>query len=503
MRKFGFYVIIVSFFLTGCMLGPNFHPPSPVGVHHYVNSPVLSKTTSEPAAGLSGKSQHFRWGKDVPADWWHLFHSKPINALVLMGLAHNPTVASAQAALKVAQENLNAQIGASLYPAVNALLFAERQRFSTASLGVGQTVNDVFNLYNASASVSYTLDIFGGLRRQIEALGAQVDYQQFLLEGTYLSLTANIVTTAITIASLQAQIAATYGLIYSQDRVLDIVTRQFHIGGASKADVLSQQTVLAQTRATLPPLQQQRAQKLHALSALIGEMPQDCPLPELVLDALTLPQDIPMSLPSLLARQRPDVRASEALLHAASAQIGVATANLFPQVTLTGNYGWQSLVLSRLFNPNAVYWAMMASLAQPIFAGGSLLAKRRAALANYRQALFQYHQTVLQAFQNVADSLRALEHDAQELKVQMHAEVASRGALRLVQQQYQLGGANYVALLNAQKQYQQSRIGRIKAQAARFADTAALFQALGGGWWDRKLCPQGPYCASLPEGAGT
>lgn len=478
-------------FLSGCMVGPNFHSPNPPQTKSYTEAPAPTKTISIPHAGKAGKAQHFNLCQDIPAKWWTLFHSPELNNLICMGLANSPTLAAAKAALRQAQENLNAQIGASLLPSINGQLTGERQRFSNDTFG-GSSVSggtsgpSLFNLFNASVNVSYTLDIFGGARREIEALCAQVHYEFFELEAAYLALTSNIVTTAITIASLRAQIEATQQLIQAQKNQLEIVNKQFSLGGVSKADVFSQEALLGQTRATLPPLQQNLVQNLHALSVLIGELPSENHLPKFDLNKLTLPTQLPISFPSRLVKQRPDIRASEALLHAASAQIGVATANLFPQFTLTGSYGWESNVFSRLIRPSNVVWNYGAQILQPIFQGGSLLAKRRAAIDAYKQALAQYSQVVLQGFQNVADSLRALEHDAKTFQAEMQAEEAARNALILTQKQFQLGGVSYLNLLNTQRQYQQANISRIQAQAARYTDTVALFQALGGGWWQCK-----------------
>jgi NodT family efflux transporter outer membrane factor (OMF) lipoprotein len=335
--------------------------------------------------------------------------------------------------------------------------------------------------------VTYTLDMFGGARREIQSLRDQVDYQQFQLEATYLSLTSNIVTTAITAASFRAQIQATNELIKSQQQQLTIVERQFQVGGASRADVFTQQSQLAQTRATLPPLEQSLAQANHSLSELVGELPSEDHIPKFNLARLNLPSQLPISVPSLLVRQRPDVRASEALLAAASEQIGVATANLYPQISLNGNYGWSNTSTGTLFSPANKVWSFGGSLLQPVFNGGSLRAKKRAAVDAYEQAEAQYRQTVLQAFQNVADTLRALQHDAETLRAQKEAEIASHRSLILTEKQFHLGGVSYLSLLTAERQYQQSRIGRIQAEAARYNDTAALFQALGGGWWNRHI----------------
>lgn len=472
-------------FLTGCMVGPDFHSPKAPQTTRYTETALPKKTVSTQGIGNGGKSQHYMMGKNIPAEWWRLFHSKEINALIEQGIQNSPNLAAAEAALRVAQETLNAQIGTSLYPQVNLKLGAQRTRTSAASI-TGNTAANIFDLYNASIPVSYTLDTFGGLRREIQSLRDQVDYQQFQLEAAYLSLTANIVTTAVTAASLQAQIDATYQIIKIQSDQLKIIQGQFNIGGVSRANVLSQQAELAQTTASLPPLKQQLAQAHHALAVLVGVLPSEIRIPKIDLDKLYLPAQIPVSLPSELVRQRPDIRASEALLAAASEQIGVATANLLPQITLSGTLGWLNTSPSNLFAEHNQIWNFGGSLLQPIFNGGALQATRRGAIDSYQQAAAQYRQTVLQAFQNVADALRALQHDAEALRSQRDAEVASRRSMMLTTEQFRLGGVNYVTLLTANQQYQLARLSRIQAQATRYNDTAALFQALGGGWWNRQ-----------------
>jgi NodT family efflux transporter outer membrane factor (OMF) lipoprotein len=479
--------ILSATILTGCMVGPDFHtPPPPLTTQ--TKLALLKKTVRIHGAKTAGQSQRFIIGQNIDAAWWYLFHSRILNSLIATGLANNPNLTAAYAALRQAQENYRAQIGNSLLPAFDAQLSGQRQLFSGASFGGGLASN-IFNLFNANVSVSYVLDILGGARRQIEALRAQIDYQQFELIAAYLSLTANIVTTSVTIASLQEQILTTRALIQTEEEQLAIMRKQFTLGGLSQSDVLLQETLVFQTRASLPPLEKNLSQNRHALLALIGFYPGGS-LPNIRLNALSLPSKLPVSLPSKLVRQRPDVRAAEALLHVASAQIGVATANLLPQITLSGSYGWQSIIPATLFKASTNVWSIASQLSQPIFHGGALLAQRRAAIAAYDQALAQYRQTVLQAFQNVADSLRAIETDARALKAQTAAETSAYRVLALTKKQYRLGGVSYLTLLNAQQQYQQTMINRIQAQAARYNDTAALFQALGGGWWNRTWCVQ-------------
>jgi NodT family efflux transporter outer membrane factor (OMF) lipoprotein len=466
--------------MAGCAVGPNFHRPAPPATPSYTARPLPPKTAS--AKGPGGNSQQFIYGEDIPAQWWALFQCPALNYLIDLGLANSPNLAAAQAALREAKANLWVGIGSGLFPLITGQFYAEREQFSGNTFG--QPGTNLFSLYNAQINVSYTLDVFGGIRRQIEALGAQVDYAQFELTATYLALTANIVTTAIAEASLAAQIAATRELIAAQENILNIISQQFQLGGVSQTNVLTQQTLVAQTIATLPGLEKNLAQTRHALAVLVGFLPSDVQLPEIDLNQLKLPGELPISIPSRLVAQRPDVRAAEALMHVASAQIGVATANLLPQFTLTGYYGTTANELSHLFTKNSYIWALEGEVMQTIFNGGALIAKRKAAIDAFQQAAAQYRETVLQAFQNVADALRALQFDALALRAQSQAETAARRTLTLTRGQYKLGGVSYLSLLNAQYQYEQTHIARIQAQAQRFTDTAALFQALGGGWWN-------------------
>lgn len=471
-----FLFLSLGMMTTSCMVGPDFHSPSAPQVNAYTKSPLPLKT--------AGKAQFFIAGETIPAAWWYLFRSPALNALIEQGIANSPNLASAMAALKQSQEIANTQIGNAYFPAVDGGFSGSRQRAGSSNANAGNT-HSIFNLVNASVNVSYTLDIFGGARRQTEALMAQVDYQQFQLIAAYLTLTSNIVTTAVTAASLQEQIRATKGIIASQEKQLAMMNKQFELGGLSRENTLAQEALLEASRASLPPLEKSLSQSRHRLSVLVGDFPNK-PLPVIYLSVLNLPAILPVSLPSNLVRQRPDIRASEALLHAASANVGVKTANLLPQITLTGTYGFESTSLSTLFNSSNKIWSMAGALTQPLFHGGALLADRRAAVAAFNQAAGEYRETVLQAFQNVADTLRALETDARTLQAQKKAEWASRRQLTLLQKQYRLGGVSSFDLLVAQQQYQQIQINRIQAEAARYTDTAALFQALGGGWWNCK-----------------
>ncbi len=467
--------------LTGCAVGPNFQPPAAPSTKTYTERALPPET--EKAPGPGGAAQRFTHGKDIPGQWWTLFHSEMLDRLIRRALARSPTLAAARATLRQAMEARRAQFGA-LFPRVDAGLSATREKITGASFGQ-DTVIPEFSLFHASLDITYALDIFGGTRRQLEALQSQIDYQRFQLEGAHLTLTSNIVSTAVQEASLRSQIRSTREILTLQEEQLAIIEKQFELGGVAAADVLAQKAQVSQTRAALPPLQKQLAQTRHLLAVLSGSTPGEAELPEFELDGFVLPQELPVSLPSSLVRQRPDILASEALLHAASAQVGVATANLYPQITLTGSYGSEATGIGKLFGTGSTVWNFGAGLLQPIFHGGTLTAQRRAAVAAYEQALAQYRVTVLQAFQNVADVLRALEADAGTLKAQKDTETAAFDSLDLTKKQFRLGGVSYLSLLNAQRQYQQARISLVQARSARFADTAALFQALGGGWWNR------------------
>jgi NodT family efflux transporter outer membrane factor (OMF) lipoprotein len=477
-------VLLLGLLLAGCAAGPDFKTPeAPVksNAYTYTASPLMHATVA--SEGKAGESQKFISGQDIPAQWWQVFHSEDLDKLIREALARSPNLASAQAALRQAQEGYNAQAGSALYPGVTGNLGAQREHASAVSTGIpGGTI---LNLYNASVSVSYNVDVFGATRRGLEATQAGVDAQKFQVEATYLALTANLVTTAIREASLRAQITATNEIIEAQSKQLTVMEQQFKLGSLPKANLLSQKTLLAQTLASLPALTKSLEQTRNQLAVYAGKLPGDADLPQFNLDTFQLPVDLPVSVPSALLRQRPDIRVSEAQLHQASAQVGVATANQYPQFSLTGSYGYTSPQSGSLFNNSMSFWSFGGGLVAPLFDAGSLSAKKRAAVAAYDLANAQYRATVLAAFQNVGDSLRALEFDAQSLKQQAAAEALAKETLDLTTKQYQLGAVNSLALLDAKRTYQSAKISLVQAQASRYADTAALFQALGGGWWNR------------------
>jgi NodT family efflux transporter outer membrane factor (OMF) lipoprotein len=479
----GLHAALVAATLAGCAVGPDYRRPAPPAIASYTAEALPVGTTSAP--GVGGTEQRFVSGGEIPARWWELFRSQSLDRWIREGLANSPTLGAAESALRRAQEIRRARSG-DLLPSVDGSVSASRQKSSGASFGQPNLPINPFTLYNASVNVSYTLDLFGKTRRDLEALQAQVDYQGFQLEGASLTLTSNIVTAAFQEASLREQLQATRDILATQEELLALVEKQFELGGVAKTDVLAQRASLAQTRATLPPLEKQFAQTRHLLAVLAGRFPGDtADLPEFDLKDFHLPEEIPVSLPSSLARQRPDIRSAEEVLHAASAAVGVATANLYPQVTLSGQYGTTATRIGDLFGPGSAVWGFGAGLLQPIFHGGALKASRRAEVAGFDQAAAQYRETVLQAFREVADVLRALEYDAMTLKAQSDAEAAARDTLDIATKQVRFGATSYLSLLNAQRQYHLARILLVQAQALRFADTAALFQALGGGWWNR------------------
>ncbi len=468
--------------LGACAVGPDFKRPEGPQSERYTAEPLPPQTVA--SEGASGAAQTYVPSGDIPAQWWTLFRSAQLNALVEQALKGSPDVAAAQAALRQAHENLLAQQGA-LLPQIDANASATRQKISGASFGQPQASSLIYSLFNATANVSYTLDIWGGVRRGIEAQRAQAEYENFQLEATYLALSANVVTTAIQEASLRAQIEATEEIIAADRKQLDTVQRQLALGGVSRLDVLTQQTELAHQMASLPPLMKQLQQNRDLLAVLLGQTPEAPLAAQFQLDDLKLPESLPVSVPAQLVEQRPDVRAREALLHQASAEIGVATANMLPQLTLTGEYGGTSTKLSDVFKSSSNVWSAGAGLTQPIFHGGELLHKKRAAVAAYDQAAAEYRGTVLTAMRNVADALYALNADAEELHEQDLAAEAAAATLKVSRARYAAGSISSLDLLVVTRTYQQARIAQLQAQAARYADTAALFQALGGGWWNR------------------
>lgn len=479
-RRRAFLLAILAFTLAGCAAGPDFKPPAPPRANGYLphapGATVAADTTG-------GEAQTFEVGGDIPGDWWTLFHSPALSALVAQALKNNHDLKAAQAALRVAHEDVLAQRG-SFVPAVSAGFNASRQKDPSSALAPVPSNNAyLYSLFTPQLSISYTPDLFGLNRRTRESLQAQEQAARFQMIAAWTTLTSNVVVTAVQEASLREQVQATRELVALEKKSLALLQLRFEKGDASKLDVAAQQSQLAQTESGLPALVKQLAATRHALAVLVGAFPDQAPAESLTLADLHLPKNLPVSLPSKLVAQRPDVRQARANLHAASATIGIAAAQRLPSLDLTANAGSTALAISKVFTSGTGFWGVAASLTAPIFEGGQLMHQERAAKAAYVEAAEQYRGTVLTAFQNVADTLVALDQDARALQAASQAERAAKTTLDLSQLQLKHGYIGTFELLAAQQSYQQARIALFEADASRFADTAALYQALGGGWW--------------------
>jgi NodT family efflux transporter outer membrane factor (OMF) lipoprotein len=466
---------LLAFVLAGCAVGPDFSAPVTSDITTYDSTSTPNKTSDD--------AQTITLGGDIPAEWWNLFHSESLNRLIDQAIKNNPDLKTAEASLRIAEDNLAAG-DAALFPVISGNFSQTRQKTSSAS-------NDNFfpgftySLYNASVGVSYGLDLFGGTRRQIEELQAQRDEIGFEREATYLTLTSNVVTASIQEASLRDQIEAAHEIISDQEKVLAILRARFDSGAVAKSAVLEQQATLATTKTTLPPLEHQLVVTRHLLSVLIGQMPANEPQAKFTLSDLTLPMDVPLTIPSRLVEQRPDVKEAEENLHAASAAIGVAVAARLPEITLTADAGSAANAIGKLFTPGGGFWSFGSSAAVTIFDAGALADQEDAARAAYDAEAAQYRKTVLGAFQNVADTLHALQSASDSLNARIEAEKAASDSLSLLQSQFKAGAVTMADLLNAEQTEQQAKAALVQARAQRYADTAALFAALGGGWWNR------------------
>jgi NodT family efflux transporter outer membrane factor (OMF) lipoprotein len=487
---------------AGCAVGPRYHRPQAPANAGYAPSPLPQASASAPGASApiaGGEAQQLISGRDIPFAWWELFQSPALNALVERALRANPTIAAAQAALVQAQELVYAQRG-FFFPTFDANYNFERQKIAgnltidnaPGSEGNGDNLNPptgvkplFYDFHTAQLTVGFVPDVFGGNWRQMESLAAQRDAQRFALEATYITLASNVVAAAIQEASLRAQIEATRQIIAAEEKSLQILRDQLRLGYAMRMDVAAQETALAQAEAALPPAQKQFEQTRDLIRALVGNLPNQ-EIPETFeLDALQLPPELPLSLPAKIIEQRPDVRAAEAQLHAANAQVGVAIAAMLPQFSITGAYGGNADQFAWMFRKGGPFWSLVGNASQPLFEGGTLLHRKRAADDALKQAAAQYQSSVLTAYQNVADTLHASLSDAVALAANVREENAARVTYDLTRRQMDVGYVNYLTLLNAETTYQQALVQRVQAQAMRYGDTVALFQALGGGWWNR------------------
>jgi NodT family efflux transporter outer membrane factor (OMF) lipoprotein len=495
--------VFVPLLLAGCAVGPNFKKPAAPEGAGFSPKPLPNPTAS--SSPVAGGAQRFLSGQDIPFDWWKAFQCPELNTLIDKALRANPSITSAKAALRQAQELVYAQQG-YFYPTIGADYNVQRQQLA-GNLGgnspgiqgngtVIQTYQNpagpapfngpvTFTFHTAEVTVGYTLDVFGENRRQVESLAAQAALQRFELDAAYITLASSVVAAAIQEASTRAQIAATENIIDANLRSLQALSNQRKSGYASDLDVAAQETALAQIQQTLPPLKKQLEQIRDLIRALIGNLPNQEVEETFQLSSLHLPEDLPLSLPSTIIKQRPDVRAAEEQMRSANAQVGAAIANRLPQFSPSGAYGGTASKFTEMFYTGGPFWNLAGNVSQTLFAGGTLLHRQRAANQALLQAAAQYRSTVIGAFQNVADTLHALVFDADTLKAAARSEQSAKHSLDLATRQFQVGYINYLTLLSAEEAYNQAVIAVVQAQANRYADTAALFQALGGGWWNR------------------
>jgi NodT family efflux transporter outer membrane factor (OMF) lipoprotein len=462
---------------SACTVGPDFSRPAAPTQHGYVRDALPNTVEAQ------GQTQRLSTGADVTANWWRLFRNPSMDALVQQAVAHNMTLRAAEARLRQSQHLLLAGYGV-FYPQLDARVEASRQRNSAVQQGL-TTTDSIFNLLTLSGTIRYTLDLFGGARRAIEELQAQVDQQTWLMQATYLTLTANVVNAAIARAAYVAQIEATEQLIDLQLQQLRSTDAQVRGGTVPYSATLSLKSLIAVNQAQLPALKQKVSQAEHLLATLEGVAPSQISLPEIRLSELVLPEDLPVSLPSELVRQRPDILAAEAQLHQTSAAIGVATAAMLPSFSLTGTYGTAGSSPHSLFADAGRLWSIGHSVDIPLLQGGRLWFGRKAAIDAYQQASANYRQVVLESFAQVADVLKALEFDAMALQKQAEAQTSAQEALRLLQANYRSGLVTYLDVLVADVQLHQVNIAYLQVLAQRYQDTVGLFVALGGGWWNR------------------
>ncbi|GJD42513.1 Antibiotic efflux pump outer membrane protein ArpC [Methylobacterium cerastii] len=480
--------LAASLSLSACAVGPNYIAPEDPPVARYTKEPLANPSAADKVATRQGGSadQSFVSGADIPGQWWTLFRSKALNRLVEEALANNPNLEAAQASLRIAQQNVLAQKG-TLYPSLSAnpqALGARAPGLDLQSPLQNQN-NYLYSLYTPQVTVAFNPDVFGLNRRTIEGLEATAENQRFQLEAAYLSLTANVVAAAIQEASLRAQIDATKRVIQAQTEVLTLYNKQLSLGQIAGADVIQQQAALSLSQQLLPPLEKQLAQQRNLLTALAGRLPSEEVAETFTLSALRLPTKVPVSLPSRLVQQRPDVKAAEALVQQASAGVGVAVANRLPQFSITAAGGSSAVRLAQITNPGAGFFTILGQATAPIFDAGTLYRRQRASEETLTQAQAQYRAVVIAAFQNVADALRALQSDAAAVAAASAAENATGQSLGLIRKQFSAGAVNSTQVLIAQQGYLSALVTSAGARATQYADTAALFQALGGGWWNR------------------
>jgi NodT family efflux transporter outer membrane factor (OMF) lipoprotein len=487
LRGLGVIAVPLALLLqAGCVVGPNFSRPKAPDVPGYTPAPPASTSETPNLAG--GEAQSFTPGRDIAGDWWTVFHCQALDDLIERSLKANPDLKSAQAALLVAHENTLAQRG-FYYPNVSAGFSASRARTSSEVSPFTASGNLAYSLFTPQVSVSYVPDVFGLNRRTVESLQAQEQQTRLALAAAHITLSSNIVSAAIQEAALRGLIGATRELIAISTKTLDILRGQYAKGYAGQLDVAAQEAQLAQVAATLPPLLEQLDQQRDLLARLTGGFPNQELSEKFELSNFQLPRELPLTFPSQLVEQRPDVRQAEENLHSASALVGVAHANRLPSFSLSADAGTMALIFTHMFTQGG-FWDLNGGVTKTIFDAGTLQHREKAAIAAYNQADAQYRSTVLTAFQNVADTLHAIQHDSDTLKAASASKIAASVTLDITRRQLEAGYTNYLALLSAEQSYQQAAMSLVQAQSSRYADTAALFQALGGGWWNRQDLPK-------------
>jgi NodT family efflux transporter outer membrane factor (OMF) lipoprotein len=468
----------ITLILSACAAGPDFtRPAAPPNARYLPSGDLPSSATA------IGQTQYFQSYAGPTANWWHLFHSPELDHLVADAISGNPNLHSAQASLRESQDNLRAGQGV-FFPQLGIGMDASRQHTSPFALGVRGVTSSIFNLFTLGSTVSYALDLFGSERRTVEGLRAETDYQRYAMQGAYVALTGNVVNTAFARQAYADEIDVVHQLISLQTQQLGLVDARISSGAEAFSDRLSLGSARASNVALLASLELKRDQADHLLHALLGRTSGEARIPTVRFEDLHLPGDLPISLPSDFVHQRPDILAAEAQLHEASAGIGVATAALFPSVTLTGGAGWEANKTGEVGSSQSRFWNAGAAIDAPVFQGGTRWYNRKAAIEAYQKSLDDYRSTVLAAFQQVADVLKALQHDAEALQANDEAARDAGQALTLVQANYAAGLVNYVDVLTADEQYRQAKIAYVQTLAQRYQDTVALYVALGGGWWE-------------------
>lgn len=466
------YCILLSIILSSCAVGPDFKQPM---------VPTVATYTSNSQSDMPKMhDQQIQKNQPVSATWWYAFGSPKLNQVIQHGIQHSYTLVSMEERLKEAQEMVKAANG-GLIPQVGLQASGGHQKYGVALFGASHFSVQPFTYYMLGSNINWTLDIFGKTRRTIEQQQALMDYQQALLNAAFLSLTGNITTTALNIGTINAQIANTQVTIQDDQKNLALVQKAYQLGSATKLTLLTAETQLQNDATLLPPLKQQLSVAQGELTILVGAFPANWQPPQFTLHDFDLPAQLPLSLPSELVRARPDIQAAETLLHAACANVGIATANLYPQINLSANIIQEALSMGGLFDASSNAGGTLAGLTTPLFAGGTLISERRAAIAAYKAAYANYQQVVVQAFVQVGDVLYALKNDEEEVLMQKKAMLTAQASLNLSRLSYSAGSTDFLNIVESERFYNQTRFNYIKAQGQRYQDTAQLYLALGGG----------------------